>query len=180
MTSARLTADTTRTYSLEGGASASTFVGIGIALVVEGIALHVWIAGRSQLWAWTVTALNAATLIWLWRAYKAQARSALLIDESDVEVTLGTSFRVRFARSSITTVDAVMWRSVPDVAPDYVNAAKPLEPNVTIRLGTPVHAKLPLGLTKRVSRIDLRVADAASVIDALRPEVPTASGQIQR
>ena len=53
-------------------------------------------------------------------------------------------------------------------ASSYVNAAKPLEPNVTIVLEKPAHAKLPLGLSKRVSRIDLRVADASRLIEALR------------
>jgi len=60
-----------RIFPLQGGASASLLVGIGMAFVVEGAALHLWLAARHPGWAWTVTALNAATLVWLWRDYQA-------------------------------------------------------------------------------------------------------------
>lgn len=172
MTSARVTTEPTtateRTYALEGGASASTFVGAGMAIAGEDVALHLYLATVSQLLAWTITSLNATMLIWLWRSYRAQARPVLQINDSDVEIRFGKVLRLRFPRSSIATVDAATWRSVPDVAANYVNAAKPLEPNVTIVLDPPAHAKLPFGISKRVSRLDLRVANAAGVIEALR------------
>ena len=64
-----------QTFPLQGGVSASLLVGIGLALVVEGVGLHVWIAPRSEFWAWTITALNLATLVWLWRDYQARLRA---------------------------------------------------------------------------------------------------------
>ena len=163
-----LTTATERTYALEGGASASTFVGAGIAVAAEDVALHVYLTTISRILAWAVTSLNAAILIWLWRSYKAQARPVLQISDSHVDIRFGKTLRLRFPRSSIVTVDAATWRSVPDVATNYVNAAKPLEPNVTIMLDPPSHARLPFGISKRVSRLDLRVTDAGVVIAALR------------
>jgi hypothetical protein len=57
---------------------------------------------------------------------------------------------------------------VPDVPPrDYVNTAKPLEPNVMLRLREPVPARLPLGVTRPVTRIGLRVHDPELLILAL-------------
>jgi hypothetical protein len=58
------------------------------------------------------------------------------------------------------------WRSVPDpsTARDYVNSAKPLEPNVMIVLREPAEARLPLGITKRLSRLGLRVANPEQLI----------------
>ena len=47
---------------LEGGLSTTLAVGLGIVLVVEGAAIHLWIAERSPWWAWVITALNVATL----------------------------------------------------------------------------------------------------------------------
>ena len=172
MTSARVTAEsasaTERTFALEGGASASTFVGAGISIAAEDVALHLYLATMSQLLAWAVTSLNAAILIWLWRSYRAQARPELQISDSAIDVRFGKTLRLQFPRSSITAVDAATWRSVPDVATNYVNAAKPLEPNVTIVLDPPAQAKLLFGISRRVSRLDLRVKDAAGLIEALR------------
>jgi hypothetical protein len=122
---------TDRTYALEGGASESTFVGIGMAMAIEGVS------------------------------------------ESHVEIVFGSHFRCRFARSSIASVQAATWRSVPEVATGYVNCAKPLEPNVTIVLAEPVYPKLPLGIRKRVSRIDVRLVDAAAVIEELNGRSPS-------
>jgi hypothetical protein len=93
------------------------------------VTLHVWLAARSQVWAWAITAMNVATLIWL----------------------LAT------------------WRSVPEMAPDFINAAKPLEPNVMIALREPADARLQLGIRKRVVRFGLRVADPDGLVAELRP-----------
>lgn len=160
----------TRTFALLGGVSASLLVGIGLALVVEGVALHVWIAPRSEVWAWTITALNAVTLVWLWRDYQARSRAELTLGDDEVLVSLGNQLRCRFARSGVASVEAATWRSVPDpgMARDYVNGAKPLEPNVLIVLREPAEARLPFGIRKRVTRLGLRVADPERVISELR------------
>ena len=159
-----------QTFPLEGGVSASLLAGIGLALVVEGVALHVWIAPRSEVGAWTITALNAATLVWLWRDYQARARAELTLGDDEVVVALGNQLRCRFARSGITSVEAATWRSVPDpaMARDYVNGAKPLEPNVLIVLRETVEARLPFGIRKRVTRLGLRVTDPDRLISELR------------
>ena len=158
-----------QTFPLEGGASASLLAGIGVALAVEGVALHVWIAPRSQLWAWAITALNAATLVWLWRDHQARSRAELTLGGDDVTLALGQQLHCRFPRSGIASADVATWRSVPDpgMARDYVNCAKPLEPNVLVVLREPVDARLPFGIRKRVTRLGFRVADPERVISEL-------------
>jgi hypothetical protein len=159
-----------QTFPLQGGVSASLLFGIGLALVVEGVGLHVWIAPRSEFWAWTITALNLATLVWLWRDYQARLRAKLTLGENEVVVALGNQLRCRFPRSAIASTDVATWRSVPDpdMARDYVNTAKPLEPNVLIVLRDPIEARLPLGIRKRVTRLGVRVADPQRVISELQ------------
>jgi hypothetical protein len=159
-----------QTFPLQGGVSASLLVGIGLALVVEGVVLHLWIAPRSPFWAWAITALNAATLVWLWRDYQARSRAELALGADEVVVALGNQLRCRFPRSAIVNADVATWRSVPDpaMARDFVNCAKPLEPNVLIVLREPVEARLPFGIRKRVTRLGLRVAEPAQLIARLR------------
>jgi len=138
--------------------------------------LHLWIASRSETWAWAITALNVATLVWLWREYRAGTRSRLSVGKEHVEVVIGNRIRVRFARSNIASAEPATWRSVPDLPPpEYLNTAKPLEPNVTLVLEEPVEARLALGMRRRYARIDIRVEEPTAVLAAL--DVPTASGQ---
>jgi len=171
MTSTRTTgsAQASETFRLEGGPSASLLVGIGIALVVEGIGLHLWIAPRSQLWAWVITAANVATLVWLWREHRSRATSTLTLGDDEVVVALGNQLNARFPRSAIASVSVATWRSVPDpqMAPDYVNGANPLEPNVMLVFHAPVDGRLPFGIRKRIMRLGVRVADPGSLISSL-------------
>ena len=55
------------------------------------------------------------------------------------------------------------------MARDYVNGAKPLEPNVLIVLREPVEARLPFGIRKRVTRLGLRVPNPEQLLTGLRP-----------
>jgi hypothetical protein len=165
-----------RTFPLQGGLSAALVVGLGAVLVIEGAVLHLWIASRSEAWAWAITAVNVATLVWLWREHRAGTHSRLSLGEQHVEVVIGNRIRVRFARSNVASAEPATWRSVPDLPPpEYLNTAKPLEPNVTLALEEPVETRLALGLRKRYSRIDIRVENPEAVLAAL--DVPTASTQ---
>ena len=98
-----------RAFPLQGGPSASLLVGIGVALVVEGAVLHLWLAARHPGWAWTVTALNAATLVWLWRDYRARILATLTLGDRDVVITVGNQLRCQVPRSAI--VQNQSWRT---------------------------------------------------------------------
>ena len=157
----------TTNFSLHGGLSGGLVAGLGFALAVEGAVLHLWVAQRSATWAWVITALNVATMIWLWREYRATRQAQAIVSDTDVAIDAGSRLRVRVPLRAIASVDAATWRSVPDMAADFANIAKPLEPNVVIVLREPMSATLALGLTKRIARIGLRVDDA----DAFRAAI---------
>lgn len=169
MTSAPIRADTSveRTFSLEGGLSASTALGFGIAVVAEGLAFHVWFASRSQIVAWLITALNVASLVYMWRAYVASQRAALRITATEVVFDVA-QVRWRFPRSAIESVEPATWRSVPDLPTGFFNSAKPLDPNVLIILRQPMIMRIPFGMTRQVTRVTLRVQDPEGVMAALR------------
>lgn len=173
-----LSARTARAFPLQGGASASLLVGIGLALVVEGVALHVWIAARHPGWAWAITALNAGTLVWLWRDYQARAQATLTLGDRDVVITVGNQLRCQLSRSGIARAELATWRSVPEpqMARDYVNSAKPLEPNVMLTFAEPVDARLPLGIRKRLTRLGVRVSEPERLIS----EIATVETRSQR
>jgi hypothetical protein len=154
-------------FPLEGGLSSSLAIGLAIALVVEGAAIHLWVAERSAPWAWIITALNVATLVWLWREVRANSLSRLVVDGESVEIVVGRRLRCQFSRSQIATAQVATWRSVPDAAADFVNTAKPLEPNVVVVMSKVVDVRLPLGIVKRAGRLGFRVADPERVVRLL-------------
>jgi hypothetical protein len=156
-----------RTFVLEGGLPASFAIGLGLVVAIEGAVIHLWIASRSQAWAWAIAALNVVTLVWLWREYKAGKRARAIVGATDVQIDAGSRLRCRFPRSAVASVEAATWRSVPDMATDFVNTAKPLEPNVVVVLREPISARLALGIAKRITRIGLRVADPNGLLELL-------------
>jgi hypothetical protein len=89
------------------------------------------------------------------------------VDGEAVDTVVGRRLRWVFARSAIASAERATWRSVPDRAADFVNTAKPLEPNVVVVMSATVDARLPLGIVKPVGRFGLRVADASEVVRLL-------------
>ena len=159
-----------RAFALQGGLPASVAVGFGAVLIIEGAVLHLWVAARSEPWAWAITALNAATLVWLWREFRAGARSRLVVGERDIEIAIGNRLRCRFPRSAVAAAEPATWRSVPDLPPpDYLNSAKPLEPNVMIVLEKAADARLSLGIRRRYARIGVRVENPDALLAAVAP-----------
>ena len=102
----------------------------------------------------------------------------LRIGAADVVLTVGGRLHCRIPRRAIARAERATWRSVPDpaMAREYVNTAKPLEPNVMLMFGEPVHARLPFGIRKRLTRLGVRVAEPERLI----LELSTASTQSPR
>ena len=99
-----------REFALEGGLSPSLAIGIALVLAIEGAVLHLWIAQRSATWAWVVTVVNIATLVYLWREVRANTRSRLVLSEGEVEIVVGRRLRYQFSRSEIASAEVVTWR----------------------------------------------------------------------
>ena len=162
-----------QTFTLEGGLSASLTLAIGLVVAIEGAVINLWVASRSQTWAWAITAVNVAMLLWLWRDHKAASSARLVVTDVGVEVLIGNRIRCIAPRETIARAEIATWRSVPDMAADYLNTAKPLEPNVLLVLREPVTARLSLGIRRSVTRIGLKVADPETAVKALLDDAAT-------
>ena len=161
----------THTFALEGGLSASMIIGIAIVLAIEGAVIHLWVAARSQAWAWAITAVNVVTLVWLWRDHKAASRASMTVSHRQIEISIGNRIRCTVPSELLERAEVATWRSVPDMAADYLNTAKPLEPNVMLVLRNPVTARLSLGLRKQATRIGLKIPNADAALTALQAGV---------
>ena len=109
-----------QTFTLEGGLSASLTLAIGLVVAIEGAVIHLWVASRSQAWAWAIAAVNVATLLWLWRDHKAASSARLLVTDVGAEILIGNRIRCFAPHETIASAEIATWRSVPDMAADYL------------------------------------------------------------
>lgn len=134
---------TGRRFSCAGARSGSLVAGVGIALSVETLALHLWLAPRHPLVAWALTLASISTLWWLVSDHRAMADAAVVVEADMVRLQIGRRFAATFPRSAIARAEAVGWRDVPEVAPPQsLNATKPAEPNVRLSLQPAVTVRM--------------------------------------
>jgi hypothetical protein len=170
MTTAPIRAATSlpaRTFALEIEIPSSAVLWPGVTIAIEGTCMHLVLASGSPVVAWIVTSVNCLALVTLWRAYRAARRARLIVSDTHVEVRAWSGFRCRFVRSLVERVDAATSETVPDPAPDYLDLGR-FEPNVILVLRQATEVYFAPGIQKAISRIGLRVADAAGVVALLR------------
>ena len=156
----------TSRFTYRSARSGGLVLGLGMAIVVETIALHALFM-RSHPWvAWALTLTSAYALWWIVADYRAMGTGAIAMGEM-VELEVGRRVRATFPVSHVASVTQPTWRERPVRAPDYLNATKPAEPNVLIGLSHPTTARLVGGMRRSVSRIGLHVDDPAGVVAAL-------------
>ncbi|NUQ19522.1 MAG: hypothetical protein HOQ09_01035 [Gemmatimonadaceae bacterium] len=152
--------------------SASLAIGLGAAIVVETVVLHLWIASRHPVAAWLLTASSVSVLVWLALDYRALGRGAVGVDGAALELAVGRRAHGRIARDAIAAATRPTWRELPvsgtPEAAGYVNLTKPAQPNVLITLATPVTLRLVGGVRRAVQRIALCLDEPDAFIAALR------------
>ena len=149
--------------------SGALSVGLALAVGVEALVLHLWLAPRHPGWAWTLTTLSIATLVYLAAEYRAWGRGTVRVTAAALEVAVTHRVAAVVPRSLVAGAVLATWRALPD-APDaaYVNAMAPAEPNVLVEFTRPVPVRVVGGLvTRRVARLGLRVDDPAAFVHAV-------------
>jgi len=158
-------------FTYRSARSGSLFAGLGIALLVETVVLHLWIVGRHPLLAWLLTAGSFGTLAWLVANYVAMGRGAIRLDEHALAIVVGRHFLLHVPRDRIAAVMHPDWRDIPEggtpAAADFVSPMKPAAPNVLITLVEPMRARVAGGLPRTVRRIGLHVDEPQRLIQAL-------------
>lgn len=92
-----MTADS-RHLATTSSRSASFYAALGLIVLVEIVALHLWIGARHERLAWCSTALGILTLAWLLRDWRGQGEAGL-----DLGPTL---WRLREPEEALATLRA--------------------------------------------------------------------------
>lgn len=166
-----------RDFSYASARSGSLLAGIGIALVVETVALHLWLYARHPLLAWGLTVASLGTLAWLVADYVAMGRGVVRVDADAVRVAIGRRVDATVERQAIASVVRPGWKDIPEsgmpAAADYLNLTKPAEPNVLITLVAPKRLRLAGGISRNARRLGLHLDDADGFVATLGEAAPT-------
>jgi hypothetical protein len=160
-----------REFTYRAARSGSVVAGLGLAIVVETLVLHLWLGAEHPVLAWGLTAASVWALGWLAADYHALGRGAIRVDPEVLELRVGRRAAVCVPLGAVVTVVRPTWREVPVAgAPgsgDYRNLMKPATPNVLVTLGAPVKVRLAGGLARPAQRLGLRLDDPVGFITAV-------------
>lgn len=164
----------TAAFTYRGARSGALMAGLALAIVVETLVLHLWLAPRHPAWAWSLTALSLASLAALGREYRAWGRGAVRVTPEAIDIRIGGRAAAHVPRAAVATVAPATWRDLPDgPRPDYLNATAPAEPNVLLAFAAPMPVRLAGGLvTRRVTRLGLRLDEPDAFVRAAAPLTP--------
>lgn len=158
-------------FTYRSARSGSLVFGLGLAIAVETLVLHLWLGARHPAVAWALTVASVATILWLAADYAALGSGAVRLVGDELDLRVGRRGAVRVPRSSVQAVVRPTWRDLPVTgapdARDYLNLTKPATPNVLVTLAAPATVRLSGGLTRRARRIGLRLDDPAAFVTAL-------------
>jgi hypothetical protein len=149
-----------------GGARSLALLATFLLLVaVESVVLHLWLAPSYPVAAWVLTALSVFTGGWLLGDYRALGQAALTVSEHALGLDIGWRARAAIPREAIAGIARASWRDIPDGATrDYVNLAKPAEPNVLITCTPPADVRLFGAVTRPMRLIGLHVDDPDALV----------------
>jgi hypothetical protein len=170
-----VSADATFTYGR--ARSGALTAGLALAVAVEAVVLHLWLASRRPTLAWWLTGLSALTLLYLAFEFRAWGRGAVRVTRDRLELRVIGRMAADVPRAAVVRVAVATWRDLPDGADAaYLNATGPAEPNVLLTFAAPMAVRVAGGLvTRRVTRLGLCLDDPQAFARAVDPSAETSA-----
>jgi hypothetical protein len=145
----------------------SLYVAIALILVIETAAVHLWLAARHPVIAWSLTALGVASLAWLVGDFRGQAGAGLELGSTAWRLRMPGRVTLDIPVAQLAGVSRPTWRELPPAGTAaYLNTAKPLDPNLLLELREPLPALLPLGVRRRVRLVGLHLVEPEKAVAA--------------
>ena len=141
--------------------------GLSLAIVVESAVIHLVVAQRSPVLAWGLSFLGAYGLLWLLGDARALALRPLLVGNGRLLLRVGLRHQAEVPLRAIARVEQPSWNALPEKAADYLDAARPGEPNVIIHLREAIVVRSLFGRRRAVTRLGVGVLAPDALVDAL-------------
>ena len=143
-------------------------VAIGMALIVETVAVHFLVRVWSAKLAWVLTALSAYTLLWLMGDYRALVSRPIRLSATHLRFRYGLRWEADIPRDAIVEAGLLP----PALAPTpkektRLVASLPGGPNLRMWLERPVEVLGLYGWRKTITELRVRVDEPEKLRDAL-------------
>jgi hypothetical protein len=131
-----------------------------IAVIAEGVPMHLLLRGWSHAGAWIFTGLGIYSFLWMVALRRSLALRPFLVGGETVLLQVGFLWRAEFRRAQIRAVRRFSAADTADGRPaGYLRLVVLNEPQWLIELNEPVIACGPFGRRKAVTRIGVAVDD---------------------
>ena len=154
----------TMTMHRQSGKIALT-IGLVLAGLIEGIAVHVLLARWSPTAAFWVTVLSAYGMLFFIADVVATLKRPSYLTETHLHLRLGVLWQAVIPRSAIT--DVLLIYDKPDKPPGLLNGAFLTAPNVLLTFNKPILFQGPYGIQKKVQAFSFFVDDRAEFVQEL-------------
>jgi len=126
-------------------------------IAIETAVLHLLVAMRSSTVAWILTGLSVYAIIWLVAFQRSFSQRFSEIGPAALILRIGLRCDATVPWTNVASVRLVTWRNTPPIRPDYLNAAKPGEPNILIAFHDLVRTEGPYGISRMVTQVGVHL-----------------------
>lgn len=162
-----------KSFSYRSARSAPLVAGLGLVIAIETVVLHLWLASRHPIIAWTLTVSSLAAIAWLVADYRALGRGTVQLGDDLLDLRVGRRFAVSVPTNAVSSALRPTWRDLPSpgtpAAAGYLNLTKPATPNVLLILSSPMDVRLPGGLRRSATRFALCLDEPDAFLSAMHP-----------
>ena len=151
---------------------AGVVIGLGMAVVVEAVALHALLGQWSSTVAWILSGLSVYALVWLIGDYRALAARPIRLDRTRLALRVGLRWEAEIPLRSIVAIGGPPAVSETPSASTLV-ASVLGRPNLRLWLAEPIEVTGMYGLRRHADEIQLRVDRVAGLREALTARIPT-------
>jgi hypothetical protein len=142
-------------------------LGLGMLILVEGLAVHFVIVGNHPRVAWVLAAVDVYSLVWLFAAYHAARLRPVRVTETTLLVRCSLLWTAAIPRRLVTEVTRVQETNGRRDG-RVLRACFGAPPEILVKLAEPVVARGLLGLRRTVTAVLLHVDDPGALVRALR------------
>ena len=150
-------AATQRRFAAAPPFASSLFLAVLGILTIETVVLHLLVAQRSNGLAWLLTALSVYGVIWFVGFQRSCGQRVSVLSPDALVLRIGFRCDATILWEDVASVRLLTWRDLPARAPDYLDAAKPSDPNVLIEFHRPVRVEGVYGIARTATRVGVRL-----------------------
>jgi hypothetical protein len=137
---------------------------IGLAVVFEGIAMHLLLHQWSPMAAWILTALDAYALLWLTAVSRSLHLRPMLFDGEVLHLRIGLLWQAEIPLREIRRISPVTQEALP-AGCRTLTFLNP--PHLCLEMKAPLRLRGPYGFGRSATSIAIAVDDPASLAAAL-------------